>query len=136
MMIWMLVLMSHRRKWDTRSKKDGFVGYEENIKGYRIYFPSQRKVEFKFSRNVIFKPSYQNPGSQDTGISKNGHSKHLIEEYNEIYEEDLTNDEEAENRFVNEEEEDIDLSQNLIDEVSGASHYESNTQNARPKKNS
>lgn len=41
-----------RKKWDDKSKKGIFVGYDEEVKGYKIYFPESRK--FDYSRNVIF----------------------------------------------------------------------------------
>ncbi|GBN18009.1 hypothetical protein AVEN_1396-1 [Araneus ventricosus] len=70
-----------------------------------------------FSSKSYFKIPKETEGklTRYREISKIDHSKHLIEEYDEIYEEDLTNNEEAENRFVNE-----DLSQNLVDEEGGS----------------
>lgn len=40
-----------RRKWDPKSKEGIFVGYEDNTKGYRVYFPSTGKVEI--ARNIV-----------------------------------------------------------------------------------
>lgn len=47
-----------RRKWDTKSRKGVFVGYMENTKGYRIWYPNEDKVEI--SRDVFFKNEIQN----------------------------------------------------------------------------
>lgn len=41
-----------RRKWDKKAEKGMMVGYEENVKGYRIYFPERNEVEIK--RDVVF----------------------------------------------------------------------------------
>lgn len=43
-----------RTKWDPKGKKGIFVGYDENTKGYRIYFQKENKVEIV--RDVIFLP--------------------------------------------------------------------------------
>lgn len=43
-----------RRKFDNKSRKGVFVGYDEEVKGYRIYFRDTDTVEI--SRDVIFKP--------------------------------------------------------------------------------
>lgn len=44
-----------RHKWDPKSKQGIFVGYEEDSKVYRIYFPKQHQIEVV--RNVMFKPA-------------------------------------------------------------------------------
>lgn len=41
-----------RRKWDAKAEIGYFVGYGENTKGYRIYFPDTNQVSIK--REVIF----------------------------------------------------------------------------------
>lgn len=41
-----------RRKWDRKAIKCVFVGYGENVKGFRVWNPSTNKIEF--SRDVIF----------------------------------------------------------------------------------
>lgn len=41
-----------RKKWDVKSLKGLFVGYQENSKAFRVYVPSRRRVEV--SRNVVF----------------------------------------------------------------------------------
>lgn len=40
-----------RRKWDSKSEKGMFVGYEDT-KGIRVYYPNRRTVEVK--RDIIF----------------------------------------------------------------------------------
>lgn len=41
-----------RKKWDPKSEIGIFLGYGEDTKGFRIYFPNKNKVEIK--RDVIF----------------------------------------------------------------------------------
>lgn len=41
-----------RKKWDSKSQAGIFVGYDSNVKGYRVYFQNQNKVEI--SRDVVF----------------------------------------------------------------------------------
>lgn len=41
-----------RRKWDKKGEKGVMVGYEDNVKGYRIYFSQTNTVEIK--RDVVF----------------------------------------------------------------------------------
>ncbi|KAF2889846.1 hypothetical protein ILUMI_16327 [Ignelater luminosus] len=41
-----------RLKWDSKGKKGLFVGYPECSKGYRVYFPSENKIDIV--RDVIF----------------------------------------------------------------------------------
>lgn len=42
----------HRKKWDAKSKKLLFVGYEKESSNYRLYDPSTRKISI--SRHVVF----------------------------------------------------------------------------------
>ena len=44
----------NRLKWDAKNKEGIFLGYGEDIKGFRIYFPDKNKVETL--RDVIFLP--------------------------------------------------------------------------------
>nr|CAH7749544.1 unnamed protein product [Callosobruchus chinensis] len=41
-----------RLKWDAKNQDGIFMGYGENVKGYRIYIPLKNKIEFH--RDVIF----------------------------------------------------------------------------------
>lgn len=41
-----------RKKWDCKGEKGAMVGYGENVKGFRIYFPHRNDVELK--RDVVF----------------------------------------------------------------------------------
>ncbi|CAH2089628.1 unnamed protein product [Euphydryas editha] len=41
-----------RKKWDKKGEKGLMVGYEEDVKGYRIYFTQTNKVEIK--RDIVF----------------------------------------------------------------------------------
>lgn len=43
-----------RLKLDAKSKEGIFVSYSDNVKGYRIYFPYNKKVEIL--KDVIFLP--------------------------------------------------------------------------------
>lgn len=43
-----------RRKLDVKSKIGIFVGYESNIKGYRIYYPQNNNVQI--ATDVVFIP--------------------------------------------------------------------------------
>lgn len=41
-----------RRKWDSKAEKGVMVGYGEEVKGYRVYFPQYNSVDTK--RDVVF----------------------------------------------------------------------------------
>lgn len=41
-----------RTKWEAKAKKGVFVGYDENIKGFRVYFATENKIEIH--RDVKF----------------------------------------------------------------------------------
>ncbi|GBP89773.1 Retrovirus-related Pol polyprotein from transposon TNT 1-94 [Eumeta japonica] len=41
-----------RRKWDKKEKKCLMVGYEEDVKGYRIYYAQKNTVEIKW--DIVF----------------------------------------------------------------------------------
>lgn len=41
-----------RVKWDNKGEKGLMVGYSEDVKGYRVYFPQKNTVEIK--RDVVF----------------------------------------------------------------------------------
>lgn len=43
-----------RGKWDEKAKRGVFVGYDENTKGYRIFYEQDNTVEI--ARDVIFTP--------------------------------------------------------------------------------
>ena len=47
-----------RSKWDAKSEKGIFIGYDEESKGYKIFFRDENRVEV--SREVVFAPSEQN----------------------------------------------------------------------------
>lgn len=42
-----------RQKWDAKSKKGIFVGYINNRKGYRVWFPGTNNISM--FRDIIFK---------------------------------------------------------------------------------
>ncbi|KAF2895017.1 hypothetical protein ILUMI_11159, partial [Ignelater luminosus] len=54
-----------RLKWDSKSKKGLFVGYPECSKGYRVYFPSENKIDIV--RDVIFGKEQ----NKDLGVKEN-----------------------------------------------------------------
>lgn len=66
-----------RRKLDAKSKKGYFVGYQDGVKGYRVYIPEQNKIEI--SRNVIF----NNIGTQSMGENEQGNKISLTIEEDE-----------------------------------------------------
>lgn len=43
--VWTHIPKQRRTKWSAEAKKGTFVGYDENTKGYRIWFAAERKVE-------------------------------------------------------------------------------------------
>jgi len=47
-----------RLKWDSKSREGIFVGYGENVKGFRIYFSNKNKVEYH--RDVILLSNKRN----------------------------------------------------------------------------
>lgn len=47
-----------RTKWDSKSCEGMFLGYGDTVKGYRVFFPLQNKVETV--RDVVFLPSKKN----------------------------------------------------------------------------
>lgn len=51
--VYVLIPKQKRLKWDSKSTKGLLVGYGEDTKGYRVYFPESKTVEVK--RDVIFK---------------------------------------------------------------------------------
>lgn len=42
-----------RRKWDSKAERGIFVGYCDDTKGYRVWFPDQEKIGI--SRDVVFR---------------------------------------------------------------------------------
>ena len=51
-----------RRKWDSKGEKGIMVGYDENVKGYRIYFSDKNDVKIK--RDVVFIEEHQHNGAE------------------------------------------------------------------------
>ena len=64
-----------RTKLDPSGRKGIFVGYDESVKGFRIHFPGNKKVEV--SPHVIF--------DEDAAFSKSG-KKHADEDHEEEHE--------------------------------------------------
>ncbi|KAG5862622.1 hypothetical protein JTB14_030142 [Gonioctena quinquepunctata] len=48
----------NRLNWDTKNKIGVFVGYSDEVKGYRVYFPQKNKLDFH--RDIIFLPEKKN----------------------------------------------------------------------------
>lgn len=70
-----------RLKWDPKNKQGIFLGYGEDIKGYRVYIPQKNKVETH--RDVIFLP-------EKNKITKQIEEKVIIPEENfEIHDDDI-----------------------------------------------
>lgn len=74
-----------RTKWDAKAKKGVFVGYDENTKGYRVYFATENKIEIH--RDVKFLP-------EKTEIAEESEAKKEITLPQEL--EDPENEEELE----------------------------------------
>lgn len=79
----------HRSKWDNKSQLGIFVGYGENVKGYRIYFPEKREVEVK--RDVVFikeanhiKQNYESTTSCDISNNYTLEEQETFEEGSEV----------------------------------------------------
>lgn len=94
-----------RRKLDAKSKKGIFVGYEENTKGYRIYFPENRKIEC--ARDVNFSNHEQNGKIQEVQTEEGQEQQEIVQGEDKIIEENVnkmcineddTNQEENENQ--------------------------------------
>lgn len=51
-----------RDKWDAKAQELIFIGYDENIKGYRLIDPKTNKITV--SRDVIFHENYNNEISE------------------------------------------------------------------------
>lgn len=50
-----------RRKLDAKNEIGIFVGYSEEVKGYRVYFPNKNKVQIH--RDVVFIPEIEEKGT-------------------------------------------------------------------------
>lgn len=87
-----------RKKWDSKTRKGIFVGYEDNTKGYRIYFSENNKIEV--ARDVEFIPRTRNE-------IENKNEKKCEEKLVKIFESDEENElvEEIENFSLEETEE-------------------------------
>ncbi|KAJ4718340.1 Retrovirus-related Pol polyprotein from transposon TNT 1-94 [Melia azedarach] len=73
-------------KLEPRAKKGVFVGYRDEVKGYRIWSPSENRVIL--SRNVVFdENSMFNPTVKSIVVSENGSVEKQREgvDYNEIF---------------------------------------------------
>lgn len=85
-----------RLKWDSKSEIGYFVGYGENTKGYRVYFPDKNEVLIK--REVIFiqQKEYYNTSKEHIPEETEWPVEYLEEEhetrqdneYHSFYEED------------------------------------------------
>lgn len=73
-----------RRKWDKKSKRGVFVGYSDNTKGYRIFYPSENKVEL--SRDVVFDELKKCSKVADSAVNSESESVDIdvIEENQEV----------------------------------------------------
>ena len=58
-----------RRKFDKKAREGFFVGYDEDVKGYKVWNREERKMEY--SRNIIFEDELQDDKDarleEDTG---------------------------------------------------------------------
>lgn len=65
-----------RRKWNVKARKGIFVGYDDNIKGYRVYIPDDRKIEV--SRDVVFKENTKNNDSCVSVVPKDNSADNFV----------------------------------------------------------
>lgn len=100
----------NRLKWDAKNIQGIFIGYGENIKGFRVYIPDKNKVETL--RDVIFLPE------KSKEMEKQSQKEEI---YEVIYDSDT---EEIQNEIDNEEEDEIDR------ESSGSSMYNDAEENS------
>lgn len=101
-----------RKKLDHKSKKGIFIGYSDEVKGYKVYFPETGKMSFH--RNVIFR---------EDSLDKKEEPDIVIKE-SEDHEEDLVNknfgkENEAENETIEAEVEETVPAQSLELEEDG-----------------
>lgn len=47
-----------RKKWDKKSEEGVFVGYSENVKGYRVWIPNTNEIVVR--RDIVFQECSQN----------------------------------------------------------------------------
>lgn len=58
-----------RRKWDSKAIRGIFVGYCDNTKGYRVWFPDQQKIGI--SRDIVFREDEMNRQPESTSNDGN-----------------------------------------------------------------
>lgn len=89
-----------RDKWDTKAQELIFVGYDENIKGYRLIDPKTKKITV--SRDVIFQEDYSNDISEEKKGSREATiyqvDKDLSKE--QVSDTDLSDEEDEENTDI------------------------------------
>ena len=73
-----------RRKWDQKSKKGLFIGYDESIKGYRVYFENEHQISPH--RNVIFREDNEN--SKEISLERSEEDTPIKEEFSNDYGDD------------------------------------------------
>lgn len=61
-----------RKKWDPKGEKGMMVGYEEDVKGYRIYYPEKNVVETK--RDIVFLQEEE----KEKPLAKGGESETVV----------------------------------------------------------
>ncbi|KAK9720592.1 hypothetical protein QE152_g21992 [Popillia japonica] len=66
--VWVHVPKEKRRKLDMKSRHGIFVGYTENTKGYRVFFPDVNMVSIE--REIIFTPELvrKNAGDNEESL--------------------------------------------------------------------
>lgn len=126
-----------RKKWDAKSREGIFVGYEENTKGYRIYYPKERKVDI--ARDVIFKPSNQGQikDTNNNTASKKHISIDRSSEEESLEEEEIRIDEAAEEQHDDDEWSEAPESQEDVEEIEDLenSEIQSIEENEEPRHN-
>lgn len=96
-----------RKKWDAKSEKGIFIGYDEESKGYRIFFKDENRVEI--SREVIFDPLEQ----KEIKISEENNEVIIFDEV--MPNDDMVINAGVENPEVGRLEENVEEDEDLVD---------------------
>lgn len=67
--VYVHVAKQKRRKLDRKAKKGIFVGYCDNVKGYRVWIPDEKVIEI--SRYIVFRENAGSPASSIESSSSN-----------------------------------------------------------------
>lgn len=94
-----------RHKLDAKSKTGILVGYSENVKGYRVYFPKNNKVEIL--RDIIILPEIQQEKEKKGKAKESVITLDMLPEHGYFFE--MGNQEEKEKEQEEKKEETVNL---------------------------